>query len=103
VASIVTNSAHSYWLTASYMVAPFPSGFSVVFTITVSPPAGSAVVTCIASLASAMLAKMSIEEQADAWASALHQLTLSVKTTHIGLDTTVPTPLPKTESDKDIT
>lgn len=98
VALTIHNSIIAYWGASVYNVAPFPPGFSIVFTVTTHPPTTPS----FPGIQSAIMSGGSDTVQAAAWASAIHNQTLSVKTTHMGLDTTVPTPLPKTESDKPI-
>ncbi len=98
VALIIHNSILAYWNGCSYALAPFPPDFSVVFNIIVHPPT----VPSNIGLEAAMMAGGSDSEQAGMWAASMHSQTISVKTTHSGLDTTVPVPLPKTDSNKAI-
>lgn len=98
VATTISASVMAYWGVAKYIVAPFPPGFSVVFTVITHPPTTPS----FGGIQSAILSGGDDTVQADLWAAALHKQTQSVATTHIGLDTTIPVPLPKTESNKDI-
>ena len=98
VATTISDSIQAYWGVCAYALAPFPPGFSLVHTITITPPTTPS----FAGIQSAIMSGGEDTIQANLWAEAIDSQTKSVKTTHIGLDTTVPTPLPKTESDKPI-
>jgi hypothetical protein len=88
-----------YWNNAAFLVGTPPPGFSTETSITITPPSPGPVQ---AALITALAVGDGDEQQALLWATALHNATMTVKTTHTGLDTTIPTPLPKTESDKPI-
>lgn len=98
VALTISNSIQAYWGVCAYALAPFPPGFSLVHTITITPPTTPS----FAGIQSAIMSGGEDTIQANLWAEAIDSQTKSVKTTHIGLDTTVPTPLPKTDSNKPI-
>jgi hypothetical protein len=98
VALTISLSVVAYWGVSKYNIAPFPPGFSIVFTVITHPPTTPS----FAGIQSAIISGGEDTIQANLWAAALHKQTLSVATTHIGLDTTVPVPLPKTESKKPI-
>ena len=99
VASTISSSIVAYWSNCVFApMPPLPPGFSVVTVVTITPPSTPSA----SGIQSAIMSGGSDTVQANLWALAIHQQTLSVTTTHIGLDTTLPTPLPKTESNKPI-
>lgn len=99
VALQISLSIDLYWQHAAYKpMPPLPPGFSVVNTITIAQPTTKS----FPGIQSGILSGGQDSIQAGLWTTAIHNQTLSVKTTHIGLDTTVPVPQPKTVSDQPI-
>lgn len=97
VAQIIENSIIAFWGASAFNLLPPPPLFSSQHTIVIKPMSPGII---FSGIQAGILAGGSASIQATAWATAMHTATKTVTTTHIGFDTTLPVPLPKTESNK---
>lgn len=99
VGLIIEAAIIEFWNHAAFAVGTPPPGFSTETSITITPPSPGPLQ---AAIIAALAVENGDESQALLWATGIHNLTMTIKTTHSGLDTTTPTPLPKTVSNQPI-
>lgn len=97
VAQIIEKSVIAFWNVSAFSLVPPPPGFSSQHTIIITPMSPGII---FSGVSAGILSGGSAAIQATAWATAMHLATKTVMTTHIGFDTTLPVPLPKTEPNK---